>query len=87
MLHYEIEKCVKIQEIVPFLKSFLGFLSDLLEDMNSRVINNILDTILLLQHRLPANMCCHLKLLIKMLLKINSEAKKEIKILIYQTVI
>ena len=86
MLQYEIEKCVKIEEIVPFLKSFLAFLSGFLEDINSRVINNILYTLLILQTRLPSYMKGHSKVLIKMLLKINSETKKEIKILIYQNV-
>ena len=86
MLEIEIESCVRIQDIIPFLKSFLGFLSDLVEDINSRVVINILDTILILQKRLPTKMSGQLNLLIKMFLKINSEAKKEIKILIYQNV-
>ena len=86
MLQYEIEKSVRIEEIVPFLKSFLAFLSGLVEDINSRVINNILYTLLILQKRLPSYMKGHLQLLIKMLLKINSEKKKETKILVYENV-
>ena len=86
MLQIEIERCVKIQDIIPFLKSFLGFLSDLAEDINRRVVINILHTILILQKRLPTKMGGQLNLLIKILLKINSEGKKEIKILIYQNV-
>ena len=86
MLQIEMERCVKIQDIIPFLKSFLGFLSGLVEDINSRVVINILETVLILQKRLPTKMSGQLNLLIKMLLKINSEAKKEIKMLIYQNV-
>ena len=85
-LQIEIARCSKIQDLIPFLKSFLEFLNNLLEDINSRVVINILDTILVLQKRLPSNMRCHLNLLTRMLLKINSEAKKEIKISIYQNV-
>ena len=86
MLQIEIERSVKIREIIPFLKSFLGFLSGLMEDINSRVVINILDTILVLQKRLPTNMSGQMNLLIKMLLEINSDGKKEIKISVYQNV-
>ena len=86
MLQLEIENCVKVEQIIPFLESFLGFLSGFLEDINSRVINNILYTLLTLQKRLPTYMKSHVKLLIKMLLKVNTEVKKETKILIYQNV-
>ena len=69
-----------IRDIVPYLEEFLKFSSNYLTDINIRVVNNMLDMLLILVKRLDTYICGQLKPCIKMLLSVNSDAKIETKV-------
>ena len=70
--------------LVPHLKEFLLLLSNYSEDINIRVVNNILDILLILHKRLNNYICGQLKLVIKILMSVKTEVRQETKILVYE---
>ena len=86
LLRHEVETSKDINEMVPHLKNFITFIGTYSEDTNFIVVTNILDTLLIVQRRLKNKISGHLKPIIKILMSVNTEAKIETKLLIYENV-
>ena len=67
----------------PYLPEFLSFMAEFLEEnVNIWVVNNILEILLVLQKRLPNQLCGQMKQVVPMLVSVNSEISTDTKVLI-----
>ena len=81
-IRLELESTFNISALEPHLTEFLSFIAEFLEDRNFWVVNNMLEILLILQKRLPNQLCGQMQEVVKLLVSVNSEMSTETKVLV-----
>ena len=82
-IRIELESTFNISALEPYLQEFLSFMAEFFEEnVNIWVVNNMLEILLILQKRLPNQLCGQMKQVVLMLVSVNSEMSMDTKVLV-----
>ena len=81
-IRIELESTFNISALEPHLTEFMALIAEFLENTNFWVVNNMLEILLILQKRLPNQLCGQVKEVVQMLSLVNSEMSTDTKVLV-----